>query len=465
MSESTVEYPNGDINTPEFTGYASRYFSEARYNNHNWIGLISNFNKQIDNLSLLAGVDLRHYKGKHFARVHNLFGGDFVYNRSNFGDNYNRLVPNNIAFEGDKFNYDYDGTVNWAAVFTQAEYSVDKFTTFLSLAGTSSSYTRFGRFWNDRPAFVDNSLGRSETLNFFTYTAKTGISYTPTNRHRVYANTGYFIRPPFFGDVFADPRYGNLKTQNYSLEKVFSAEGGYGYLSSKLRVNFNVYYTYWYDRNVSFNITGGDGADQIGGGAIDLGGFIPINLGGIGSEYKGVELDFTYNVLPSLELNGYLSLGDWAYTKGSSVQIISPETQAAPADTARVDVGLAGFPVGTVAQTTAGLGVHYTGLRSMYVGARMNYADRIAVRFAPSDIPNGYISVEDIQSKFDDYATVDIYMGRYFDFGENLSGRLSFSVQNVLDTEYVRWSSFFFNQFQNGYGYGRTFTLGLSVDF
>ncbi|MBK6264114.1 TonB-dependent receptor [Marivirga sp. S37H4] len=455
--EVTIPFPNGDINTPEVTGFASKYFAEARYNNHNWIGLISNFNKRIDNLNLLAGIDLRHYNGSHFARVHETFGGDFVMNRSNFGDNYNRLKPNNIAYQGDKFNYDYEGEVNWAALFTQAEYTYDKFTAFLSLAGTNSYYTRYGKFWNDRPAFVDNSLGKSETLNFFTYTAKSGVSYTPTNRHRVYVNVGYFIRPPFFADVFADARYSNTVTNNFTLEKVASAEVGYGYLSSKLRANFNAYYTNWYDRNVPFNVTGGQGGDQLEG--IDQGGFIPVNLGGIGSLYKGLEFDFTYNVLPSLEINGYASLGDWKYTSGSDVSVI------AEGDTAIISVDLAGFPVGTVAQTTAGLGLHYTGIRSMYMGARMNYADRISVRFAPSDVAQGYIDAEQIQSGFGDYATVDIYMGRYINFSDELSGRLSFSVQNILDTEYIRWSSYFLNQFQNGYGYGRTYTIGLNVSF
>jgi outer membrane receptor protein involved in Fe transport len=208
---------------------------------------------------------------------------------------------------------------------------------------------------------------------------------------------------------------------------------------------------------VPFNITGGQGGDQIEG--IDQGGFIPINLGGIGSLYKGLELDFTYNVSSSLELNGYASLGDWKYTSGSNVQLV---TQG---DTATVGVDLKGFPVGTVAQTTAGLGVHFTGLPSIYMGARMNYADRISVRFAPSDVARGFIDSGEINSGFDDYATVDMYIGRYFDFGGDLSGKLSFSVQNVLDTEYIRWSSYFFNQFQNGYGFGRTFTLGLSVSF
>lgn len=461
-NQVTINFPNGDINQESVTGYQSQYFAEARYNNHNWVGLISNYQKRFDNLSILAGIDLRHYKGQHFAKIHNTFGGDFVLNQSNFGDNYNRLQPNGIAYEGDKYNYDYEGVVNWAAVFTQAEYTFDNVTAFVSLAGTHSNYTRFGKFWNDRPAFVDNSLGKSPTYNFFTYTTKAGVSYSPTNRHRVFANAGYFVRPPFFDNVFADARYGNLETNNYTLEKVASVEGGYGYLSSKLRVNVNGYYTLWFDRNVPFNITGGQGADQLDG--IDTGGFIPINLGGIESEYKGLELDFKYNILSSLELNGYASLGDWKYTSGSSVTTIG-QSEGEAIDTATVSVDLAGFPVGAVAQTTAGLGFHYSGIKSTYLGMRANYADDISVRFAPADVADGYITADQIDARFDDYVTLSFYMGRYFDIGDDLSGRISFSVQNLLDTEYVRWSSYFYNQFQNGYGYGRTYTLGLSIDF
>jgi len=58
-----------------------------------------------------------------------------------------------------------------------------------------------------------------------------------------------------------------------------------------------------------------------------------------------------------------------------------------------------------------------------------------------------------------------LYAGRYFDIGENLSGRLSVNVQNLFDAEYIRWSSYFRDQFQNGYGFGRTFTIGLSITY
>jgi outer membrane receptor protein involved in Fe transport len=474
--EVTVNFPNGDINTPSITGYDSRYYSEARYNNHNWVGLISNFNKRFDNLSILAGVDLRHYKAQHFARVHDLFGGDFIVNSNRFGDEYNHSVPNNIARVGDKTNYDYDGVVDWAALFTQAEYSYDKFTAFISLAGTSSWYTRIGKFWNTRAPYYLTSIGKSETFNFLTYTFKTGVSYVPTNRHRFFINTGYFTRPPFFTDVFADSRYSNLKTNNFNVEKVASTEIGYGYQTSKLRLNLNAYATNWFDRNVPLQV-GDQGVENVD---LAAGDFIPYNLGGVRSLYMGVEFDATYNVLPTLELNGYFSYGDWKYTnQGSTGRIDFPDYElpngTVPSAILRSD--LRGFPVGTVAQTTAGLGAHYTGIRSMYIGARMNYADRISVRFSPNDLDktimsggeeaniDGFITAEQINEAFDDYATVDIYMGRYFDLSEEVSGRLSVNVQNVFDTEYVRWSSYFSGQFQNGFGYGRTYTIGLDIRF
>jgi len=459
-----ITNPNGNMDIPLLEGYASRFYSEARYNNHNWLGLISNYKRQIGNLSILGGVDLRRYRGSHFARVHDTFGGDFVLNESpRFADDYNKLQPNGIAQKGDKFNYDYDGVVNWAAAFSQAEYRWNEFTAFISLAGTNSNYTRYGYFWNGRPAFEANSLGKSATVNFFTYTAKTGVSYTPNNRHKVFANAGHFVRPPFFSDVFADARYGNLITTNYRLEKVNSAEVGYGYNSSKLKGNINAYYTEWNDRNVPFNIVGGDGDANLEG--LDPGDFVPLNLSGIESTYMGIELDFRYNPIPTLEVSGFASLGDWKYTNGSSVSIATQLPGETEMDTASVSVDLAGFPVGAVAQTTAGLGLHYTGIRSTYIGVRSNYSDNISVRFAPSDVARGFITADQINSKFDDYVTLDLYAGRYFDIGENMTGRLSVNVQNLLDAEYVRWSSYFMDQFQNGYGYGRTFTIGLSITY
>ena len=118
------------------------------------------------------------------------------------------------------------------------------------------------------------------------------------------------------------------------------------------------------------------------------------------------------------------------------------------------------------AQTTAGLGFHYRGIKSAYVGGRLNYADRIPIRYNPEEIIQGFISREVIQDLFNNsFTTVDIYMGRYFDISDNMNGRISLSVNNVLNNEYVRWSGYSFDLVSPVYGFTRTYTVGLQLSF
>ena len=51
------------------------YITRASMNMHNWVGLVSNYEKQLsDNLSLNVGVDFRTYYGEHFRIVENFHG-------------------------------------------------------------------------------------------------------------------------------------------------------------------------------------------------------------------------------------------------------------------------------------------------------------------------------------------------------------------------------------------------------
>ncbi len=460
----SIEFPNGDINTPLYEGYESQYFLEARYNNHNWLGLISTFRKTINKLNLTAGVDLRYYKGSHYAEIHELFGGDFVLNQSRYGDDYNKLNPVAVVKEGDRYNYDYDGHVKWGALFAQAEYTYNKFRAFATLSGTVTSYKRVGNWWNGRPIYNDNSLGESETKNFTTYTLKGGISYNPTNRHQFYLNGGNYTRPPFFRNSYVDARYSNRYNPELKVETINSFEVGYGYHSSKINISASYYLTYWSDRTTPLDVSSSDETED--GDPVDLtpGDEIPIMLNGLISKHQGVELELTYNVIPSLEINGFMSYGDWKWDNNVSVET-TIESSTGEDQTVVKEVNIKGFPVGASAQTTAGIGIHYSGIRNSYIGSRWNYFDRISVRYSPDDVADGFITAEAIEDAFDDYSTLQLYAGIYFDLGENVRGRLSASVQNVLDDKFVRWSSYFYNEYQNAYGYPRTFTIGLSIEF
>ena len=458
----TIQFPNGDLNTPSVEGYESQYFLEARHNDHKWQGLISNFKKNMGNLTVLGGLDLRYYRGYHYSEVYELFGGDFVINESNFGDDYNKLSPQSVLRKGDRYNYDYDGTVKWAALFGQAEYTWNDFTFFGTATITETGYQRVGNFWNGRPSYNDNSLGKSESRSFTTYTTKAGLSYRPTNRHMFFANAGYFTRPPFFTGAFVDSRYSNEYRPDLTTEKVTSAEAGYTYNTSKIRASVNYYLTYWKDRTTTFNVSNTDLG--VGVDVLPAGDFVPTILNGLISRHEGIEVDFKYNVTSNLELNGFFSYGDWAWDNSvaNTTTIIDNNGNESSYTT---EVNLKDFPVGSSAQTLAGMGVHYKGIRDMYIGARWNYYDRISVRYSPEDVSEGYITADEIKNAFSDYSTFQIYAGRYFDFSDNVSGRLSASVENVFNEEYVRWSSYFFSQYQNAYGFPRTYTISLMIEF
>jgi iron complex outermembrane recepter protein len=452
----TVPYPNGNFNIESVTGYNSRYYLESRHNNHDWIGMVSNFSRIAGNMTYRAGVDLRHYRGEHYGQVFDLMGGDFILQQNRFGDAYNKLdTENAIGYVGDKTNYYYDGIVNWLSAFGQMEYTLGKWDYFGSLTVTQSDMQRVGYFWNGSTFsdFEQNSLGTSEKRNYLTYTFKAGANYRITGRHNVYANAGTFTRPPFLASAFRDSRYSNEYRQGLKAENVVSTEVGYGYRTGFLKVNVNGYYLLWKDRTTAFDQPnqGDEGPN-----------FLALTLGGLVSEHKGLELDFVYSPITSLELNGFVGLGEWTWKKVPDQEVVLDDGSVQPITSLKP---MEGLPVGTAAQTTVGVGFHFKGIRNTYLGGRLIYADRIPVTYSPEDIAQGFISKSVIRNDFDAYATLDVYAGRYFDMGRDLRGRFSVNVLNVTNNTYVRYASYFFNQVQRGYGFPRTFNIGFSIDF
>src|SRR5699024_5148432 len=171
-------------------GYALR----SSVNNHQWYGLVSNLNYEInDNWSLNTGLDVRSYTGTHYRRLSNLLGlegwevgaGDNVqmpdayvvskvYSphpwRSMFDD-----VP-----EDQRIDYDYDERINYGGIFGQLEYSIENFSAFVQGAVSSQSHVRWDRFQYTK----ENE--KSETVTNTGYNIKGGASYK-INNHAIYA--------------------------------------------------------------------------------------------------------------------------------------------------------------------------------------------------------------------------------------------------------------------------------------
>lgn len=437
----TILNPNGDPNAASVTGAQSVYILRRSHNDHNWAGVVSTLNSQItDRFNIVAGIDLRAYQGLHYRKVADLLGGDFWVDQFNGNDN-NILVPNRIAHVGDVIDYNYTSNVRWAGFFTQAEYSFEKIDIFLTGTASQTQFWRDGKFWSSNA--TSNSLGESEKKDFFNYSAKGGFNFRLDARNNVFFNGGYFTRAPFFNSSFVDNRYNNRYAENLASEKVAAGEVGYGYRAKRLKVNLNGYYTVWKDRTFSITQEGQDGTQRF-------------NITGQDALHKGVEMDFSANLLSNLELTGMVSVGDWRWKNDVNAIVTNDQNQ----DVIPVNVFADNIKVGDAAQTTAFLGINYK-LKDFYIGARYNYFDNLYVQFDPSTRGenNKYQQAEKLPA----YDLVDIYLGYNFKVAD-LKARVKANVHNVLGNRYLREGTESFGG-QVTYGFGRTFNASISVNF
>jgi iron complex outermembrane receptor protein len=413
----------------------------ASNNDHNWYGVLSTLKTDIsDNLTLTAGLDGRYYVGAHYYEITDLLGGQYYLNPNSNDNNANEALK-----VGDRFNRDYEGRVLRFGTFAQLEYSKDDLSVFLS---SNVSNTRYGR-----SSFLDDSSNPngnvSENADFLGYGLKGGANYNIDEKHNVFANGGYFSRAPFLtGSVFLNKESVELNSEALN-EKVLSAELGYGYRSGKLRANVNIYKTYWLDKSVTARVLDPD----------NLGQFLEANLAGLAAMHQGIELDFVYRLSDKVKINGMVSLGDWRWISDIQGQIFDQSNTLIR----EVVVNAKNLKVNDAAQTTAAIGVNYKVLERTNVFLDYNYAGDIYSKF---DITR---STDRLDTwKMPAYHLVDFGFRHGFtmgDFNASFSGKMN----NIFDVEYIS------DAFDDGshtaaganvyYGTGRTFSLGLKVNF
>lgn len=446
-NSQTIENPYGSPLGSTLTGLQSRSIIEARHNDHNWFGAISNITWQVaPQTTIVTGVDVRNYTALHYGRVHHLLGGEFWLDKDLSGNfDNNLLIPNRIARKGDKIRYNYDGNVRWGSVFTQVEKTVGRFDAFLSGNLSRIQMWREGRFWNgdEGRGYMYNSLGSSDKRVFDNYNLKGGVSFRATGRHTFFLNGGSITRAPFLRNAFVDARFSNEFLAGLKNESILSAEAGYSYRTSRLKVQANVYHSTWKDKalvNTAF-VDPQSGSRQA--------------LNGLGASHRGIESEVVFEPIPGLELNGMVSVGDWRWT--SDARAVFTTDQGTQAEFARVYVK--DLKVGNSAQTTAFLGAHYRRIKDTYFGFRANYFADLYEGFDPAERITGYRQVR----KLPDYFMLDIYGGYYFPM-EEFRGRLGFNVHNLLNDTFIRRSDELFGV-QEAYGFPINYSINFTVYF
>lgn len=414
----------------------------ASRNDHSWYGVLSSFTQDFDNgLSLLAGVDLRSYRGKHFQEVTDLLGAAYYLDDNDINN------PINAAKVGDKFNYNDDGIVKWAGGFLQLEYSDnDKLSAFVTLNASNTGYDRIDYF-NNLDSDPNQRVG---TFNFFGYGAKGGLNYNLSERHNVYANVGYFEKAPGFDAVF--PNFNNEDVnENAENQKITSFEIGYGLRAAGFTANLNVYRTLWQDRTFHDSFYGPNGEEFFA------------NILGVNAVHQGVELDARWRVSTDFTLTGMVSLGDWTWQ--NNLENVGIIFEGNVID--EVDAYIAGLHVGDAAQTTMALGANYQLLPDLRVSLDYNYYDRLYANFDPTSRSSESDSGVDAW-QLPAFGIFDLNLSYKMKIA-GMDASLYGNIYNLANEKYVMDA-------QDGtnhdaytsrvyYGYGRTWNLGMKIKF
>lgn len=438
-----IEGGIGDEDT--FTGYIRR----NSVNNHQWYGLISNFNTELtDKISWNAGVDFRLYRGDHFRQVTDFHGLQGWANDRPDGSIVTESFDSNpwaalfnFADEDQRIDYDYSENINYQGLFSQIEYGGDKFSAFFQGAVSNQSFIRRGRMFESAD---------SDKLNKIGYNLKGGLGYTIENMHTLFFNAGYYSRQPFLDNIFQNIRLSNELIQpEVDNEDITGIEAGYNFKLNKLRINFNAYYTNWDNRvitstGVDENGTPDDESDDI---------FLNIFDRGINQIHTGAELEFIYNIITRVDLKGYISGASWRYNGEIDKDIYNNETNEFISSETGLD--LSGIKVDTAPQFTAGLGTKVRILEGLAIDANINY---YAEHYLDDPDERG-LQTQNI-GKIKPYSLTDVGLSYNFNFD---SSNLVFrgNVYNVFNE--VRLQST--DDFGFLYTNGTTFNASLKYKF
>ena len=440
-NQPTVFNPDGISNT----------IIRSNRNNHFWYGLLSTLRYTLnENITLSGGIDGRSYEGDHFREVFDLLGGS--------GWQGGQVSPTAPVLQvGDKYEYDYTGLVRTIGAFGLFEYKQDKWASFLNVSVANNGYGFRNNFTDFEIPFVDVQ----------TYTLKLGATYNLNKNNGIFFNTGLLNKAQPYRNVIITNFWTNTTdgqiANNYENEDIRAVELGYNYKSSIFSANVNLYYTFWgnkpLDRLPTISEDESDPeADRI-----------PVNIPGIDALHKGIEIDFVFQPISNLAIEGLASIGDWTWQSGQTVEGVLPN--GVPYS---YQFDAAGVHVGDAAQLQIGGQVRYEPIKDFYVKTKTTFFDNNYANFQPEDLQGENSGRE--AWKMPAYFLTSFHTGYYRKF-DKFSASLRFNILNLFDDTYLTdardnddFNSPSFNDFDAKsasvfYGQGRRWSMSLQVDF
>ena len=415
-------------------------------NYHNWVGLVSTYDKKwFDCLELTAGVDIRWYQGIHQAVVSDLFGGSYYVDATRS----KVLVANNPKAAddawinehlgvGDIAYRDYTGTIVQEGVFGSLEYSKDNLSAFIN--GSVS----FNHNWRTDRFYYDNVTAR-DSIARIGGTIKGGINYKFAKYHNVFLNAGFISRAPKYQAIYMSVSTSNAINNEAKNEKIASVELGYGFENQYASIHVNGYFTEWMDKSMTKygNLSDPDQTQFY------------MNMTGVNARHMGLEFEAKARPTKWLELSAMVSVGDWKWDSDSVIgRAYDEHGFAMTADAKVTEIGaddhywaiinMKGIHVGGQAQTTANFGVTFKPFKGFRIGGEYTLYDRnySYYSFSGSNLTPGKVMniVEPYRCPLG--GALDIRASYQFEMGP-IRATIAGNVTNVLNQYYIEkaWSA------------------------
>lgn len=408
-----------------------------------------------ENITLNASFNYRNLESENFAEIIDLLGSTTGYINIDAFDGYQFDLqnPDRVAFEGDKFRYNYNLNADIISGYAQGVFKYNKIDFYISGSITNTQYQREGLY--DHEAY-ENSLGKSRKLTFTGIGAKGGLTYKLTGKHLFDINAGYLTRAPFLRNTFSNSRENNNIIGDFSgieitEEKITSVDASYIFRSPTVKARLTGFYTTIEDANeISFYF-----ADGIGG---DNGAFVQEVLQGVNKLHFGGELGLEAQVTPTLKLKGVASVGQYTYDNDPNLVITSDDFLTIDnnfdSENGAINFGkteLKDYKIANGPQKAYSFGFEYRDPEYWWFGATMNFFSDIYVDVAPINrTSNFYLDQDGLpfndyepdlarellkQEEFDDYMVVNLIGGKSWKIDDYYIGFFA-SVNNLLDKEY-----------------------------
>lgn len=415
-------------------------------NYHNWVGLVSTYDKKwFDCLELTAGVDVRWYQGIHQAVVSDLFGGSYYVDATrskvlpaNNPNAANDEWINEHLGVGDIAYRDYTGTIVQEGVFGSLEYSKNNLSAFINGSVSLNHNWRTDRFYYDNVTARDSIARVGGTI-------KGGINYKFAKYHNVFLNAGFISRAPKYQAIYMSVSTSNAINNEAKNEKIASVEVGYGFENQYASIHVNGYFTEWMDKSMTkYGNLSDPNQTQF-----------YMNMTGVNARHMGLEFEAKARPTKWLELSAMVSLGDWKWDSDSVIgRAYDEHGFAMTADAKVTEIGapdhywakinMKGIHVGGQAQTTANFGILFKPFKGFRIGGEYTLYDRnySYYSFSGSNLTPGKVMniVEPYRCPLG--GALDIRASYQFEMGP-IRATIAGNVTNVLNQYYIEkaWSA------------------------